>query len=94
MGHDVHIFVFSIVVGAVGVVGAVVVCLGVNGAGKTTALRILCGDELASSGQAVLAGMRMATHPDEVRRLIGYCPQFDALHELLTVRVSFFFFSI
>jgi ATP-binding cassette subfamily A (ABC1) protein 3 len=67
--------------------------LGVNGAGKTTALRMLSGDETPSAGRASLGGLDIATHPYEVRRLIGYCPQFDALFDLLTGREHLFFYG-
>ena len=60
--------------------------LGINGAGKTTTLRILSGDAIATSGQATLGGFDIMTQQPEVRRLLGYCPQFDALLDLLTVR--------
>mmetsp|Transcript_19382 Transcript_19382/g.36014 ORF Transcript_19382/g.36014 Transcript_19382/m.36014 type:complete len:1964 (+) Transcript_19382:180-6071(+) len=58
--------------------------LGINGAGKTTTLSILSGEFPPSSGGAWLAGKDILTHASEVRRLIGYCPQFDALFELMT----------
>ncbi|RHY28486.1 hypothetical protein DYB32_005940 [Aphanomyces invadans] len=60
--------------------------LGINGAGKTSTMKILTGDVLPSKGQALLGGFDILTHQLEVRRLIGYCPQFDALIDLLTVR--------
>eukprot|EP01047_Picozoa_sp_COSAG01_P024230 COSAG01_NODE_1491_length_10131_cov_5.872508_10_plen_457_part_00 len=60
--------------------------LGINGAGKTTTLNILTGAQLPSSGQAWLGGKDILSQQDEVRRLIGYCPQHDALLEKLSVR--------
>jgi len=60
--------------------------LGVNGAGKTTTLKMLTGDLLPTSGTAKIAGLDILEQQNKVRRLIGYCPQFDALLDLLTVR--------
>ncbi|ETW03049.1 hypothetical protein H310_05479 [Aphanomyces invadans] len=60
--------------------------LGINGAGKTSTMKILTGDSLATSGSAMLGGFDILSQQLEVRRLIGYCPQFDALIDLLTVR--------
>uniref|UniRef100_M4C4G7 ABC transporter domain-containing protein n=1 Tax=Hyaloperonospora arabidopsidis (strain Emoy2) TaxID=559515 RepID=M4C4G7_HYAAE len=60
--------------------------LGINGAGKTTTMKMLTGDELPTHGTATLGGFDILTQQVEVRRQIGYCPQFDALFELLTVR--------
>lgn len=56
------------------------------GAGKTTTLSMLSGDVLPSSGDARLAGYDILTQQPEVRRLLGYCPQFDALLELMTTK--------
>jgi ABC-type multidrug transport system ATPase subunit len=58
--------------------------LGINGAGKTTTLSMLSGEFPPSGGGAWLAGKDILTAASEVRRLIGYCPQFDALFELMT----------
>jgi len=60
--------------------------LGINGAGKTTSLKCLSGDVLPSSGTASVSGFDILSQQPAVRRLLGYCPQFDALLELLTVR--------
>jgi len=67
--------------------------LGINGAGKTTTLRILTGDELPTKGTAHLSQMDILTHQREVRRLMGYCPQFDALLETLTARQHLVLFA-
>merc|ERR1711871_534019 len=60
--------------------------LGINGAGKTSTLKILSGDQLPTAGTAHVCGMNVLDHQRAVRQLIGYCPQFDALLDLLTVR--------
>ena len=60
--------------------------LGVNGAGKTTALQCISGDVLPSAGTAKLGGFDVLDDQQKVRRLLGYCPQHDALLELLTAR--------
>jgi ATP-binding cassette subfamily A (ABC1) protein 3 len=59
--------------------------LGINGAGKTTTLSILSGDIAPTCGVAYINGLNIKTEQMEVRRLIGYCPQHDALLDLLTV---------
>jgi ATP-binding cassette, subfamily A (ABC1), member 3 len=41
---------------------------------------------LPTSGTATVSGFDILTQQPAVRRLLGYCPQFDALLELLTVR--------
>ncbi|KAG6615637.1 ABC transporter A family member 1 [Phytophthora cinnamomi] len=60
--------------------------LGINGAGKTTTMKMLTGDVQPSHGTATLGGFDILAQQIEVRRQIGYCPQFDALFDLLTVR--------
>ncbi|ETO09790.1 ABC transporter family protein, partial [Reticulomyxa filosa] len=57
--------------------------LGVNGAGKTTTLKMLTGDTHPSSGTAFIYGLPIENQI-EARRRIGYCPQFDAIFDLLT----------
>jgi len=60
--------------------------LGNNGAGKTSVLAMLSGDRIPSAGGAYLKGIDMISQQQRVRHLIGYCPQQDALFELLTGR--------
>jgi ABC-type proline/glycine betaine transport system ATPase subunit len=57
-----------------------------TGAGKTTLLSMLSGDTHPSSGSATICGFDVATQQPLLRRRIGYCPQFDAMLELLSVR--------
>ena len=66
--------------------GEVLGYLGINGAGKTSTMKMLTGDILPTAGSAHLGGMNILTQQRQVRRLIGYCPQFDALLDRLTVR--------
>ena len=66
--------------------GDVFALLGVNGAGKSTTLKMLSGEVLPTSGTATLEGLDILLEQAKVRRMIGYCPQFDALLDLLTVR--------
>jgi ATP-binding cassette subfamily A (ABC1) protein 3 len=58
--------------------------LGINGAGKTTTLQILTGAITPTTGTASLKGLDIRTQQQELRRHLGYCPQFDALVPTLT----------
>lgn len=58
--------------------------LGINGAGKTTTFKMLCGEIPPTSGDIYIAGYNIFTNLDKIRENIGYCPQFDALLDLLT----------
>ncbi|XP_059646285.1 ABC transporter A family member 1 isoform X5 [Cornus florida] len=60
--------------------------LGTNGAGKTTTLSMLSGEECPSDGTAFIFGKDIRSNPKAIRHHIGYCPQFDALFEFLTVQ--------
>nr|XP_022919055.1 ATP-binding cassette sub-family A member 3-like isoform X1 [Onthophagus taurus] len=53
--------------------------LGVNGAGKTTTFKMITGDVPISSGDAWICGLNAKTKMKKINKLIGYCPQFDAL---------------
>lgn len=59
--------------------------LGANGAGKTTAMRMLCGLSKPSSGSAMVAGFDIEKNPEAVKRSIGYMSQKFSLYQDLTV---------
>ncbi len=59
--------------------------LGANGAGKTTAMKILCGLSLPTAGEIKVAGFDVYTQRDLVKRNIGYMSQKFSLYEDLTV---------
>uniref|UniRef100_A0A8B9DR90 P-type phospholipid transporter n=1 Tax=Anser cygnoides TaxID=8845 RepID=A0A8B9DR90_ANSCY len=67
--------------------------LGVNGAGKTTTFRMLTGDTDVTSGDAVVAGNSILTDISSVHQNMGYCPQFDALDDLLTGREHLYLYA-
>jgi ABC-type multidrug transport system ATPase subunit len=66
--------------------GQILALLGHNGAGKTTLVSILTGMITPTSGTAYIYGKNIRTHMDEIRKIIGYCPQHDLLFDDLTGR--------
>lgn len=67
--------------------------LGANGAGKTTAMRMLCGLSRPTSGQATIAGHDIWASPEAIKKEIGYMSQRFSLYEDLTVRENIRFFG-
>jgi ABC-2 type transport system ATP-binding protein len=59
--------------------------LGANGAGKTTAMRMLCGLSKPTSGRGTVAGYDIARQSEQVKRHIGYMSQKFSLYEDLKV---------
>ncbi|XP_027756879.1 ATP-binding cassette sub-family A member 7 [Empidonax traillii] len=67
--------------------------LGVNGAGKTSTFKMLTGDTEVTLGEAWLKGHSVLTDLQAVHQHMGYCPQFDAITDLLTGREHLEFYS-
>jgi ABC-2 type transport system ATP-binding protein len=67
--------------------------LGANGAGKTTAMRMLCGLSLPSSGDATVAGYDIYRQTESIKKNIGYMSQKFSLYEDLTVRENIRFYA-
>ncbi|MBP1652427.1 MAG: transporter ATP-binding protein [Bacteroidetes bacterium] len=67
--------------------------LGANGAGKTTAMRMLCGLSTPSSGSATIAGFDVYKQTEQIKKNIGYMSQKFSLYEDLTVTENIRFFG-
>jgi ABC-2 type transport system ATP-binding protein len=67
--------------------------LGANGAGKTTAMRMLCGLSIPTSGEGTIAGYDIYKETEKIKQNIGYMSQKFSLYEDLTVRENIRFFG-
>ena len=67
--------------------------LGANGAGKTTAMRMLCGLSIPSSGSATIAGFDVYRQTEQIKKNIGYMSQKFSLYEDLTAFENIRFFG-
>ena len=67
--------------------------LGANGAGKTTAIKILCGLSAPTSGEALVANLDVGKYPDKVKEKIGYMSQRFSLYNDMTVKENFRFYG-
>ncbi|MGV7106140.1 ABC transporter ATP-binding protein [Flavobacterium sp. U410] len=67
--------------------------LGANGAGKTTAMKMLIGISKPTSGMAIVAGLNVAQSANEVKKNIGYMSQKFSLYDDLTIKENIRFFG-
>ncbi|CAN5217380.1 hypothetical protein BH09BAC5_BH09BAC5_17130 [soil metagenome] len=67
--------------------------LGANGAGKTTAMRMLCGLSTPTSGDAIVAGFDVYKQTEKIKQNIGYMSQKFSLYEDLTVMENIQFYA-
>jgi ABC-2 type transport system ATP-binding protein len=67
--------------------------LGANGAGKTTAIRMLCGLSTPTSGKATVAGFDVFKQTENIKKNIGYMSQKFSLYEDLTVKENINFYG-
>ena len=67
--------------------------LGANGAGKTTAMRMLCGLSTPSTGKAIVAGLDLFRDAEKIKKNIGYMSQKFSLYEDLTIEENIQFYG-
>jgi ABC-2 type transport system ATP-binding protein len=67
--------------------------LGANGAGKTTAMKMLCGLSMPTSGSAIVAGFDVYQENEAIKKNIGYMSQKFSLYEDLTVKENIKFYA-
>jgi len=67
--------------------------LGANGAGKTTAMRMLCGLSIPTSGEATVAGYDVYKRTEKIKKNIGYMSQKFSLYEDLTIKENIRFYA-
>src|SRR5574343_574081 len=67
--------------------------LGANGAGKTTAMKMLCGLSIPTSGNATVAGYDVYSQNELIKQSIGYMSQKFSLYEDLTVKENIRFYA-
>ena len=67
--------------------------IGVNGAGKSTTFKALTKDVLPTSGEITINGFNMQKQFGDIRKIIGYCPQYDPIFPTLTVAETIKYFG-
>ena len=73
--------------------GAIFGFLGANGAGKTTAMRMLCGLSIPTEGKGTVAGYDIFKQPELIKKSIGYMSQKFSLYEDLTIKENIRFYG-
>jgi ABC-2 type transport system ATP-binding protein len=73
--------------------GEIFALVGPDGAGKTTTMRLLCGLMDPTEGKAIVTGLDVKDHPDEVKDHIGYMAQRFGLYQDLTVQENMDFYA-
>jgi ABC-type multidrug transport system fused ATPase/permease subunit len=67
--------------------------LGLNGAGKTSTFKCLTCEIFPTKGEIYINGMELTQNFENVRNMIGYCPQFDAIFDYMTVYENLYFYA-
>ena len=67
--------------------------LGANGAGKTTAMKMLIGISTPTSGEATVTGLDVYSQPNQIKRNIGYMSQRFSMYDDLTIKENITFFG-
>jgi ABC-2 type transport system ATP-binding protein len=73
--------------------GQIYALVGPDGAGKTTAMRLLCGALRADAGEVRLGGLDVSRRTEQARALVGYLPQRFSLYAEMTVLENLRFFA-
>lgn len=68
------------------------VLLGVNGSGKSTTFKCLTNEYSPTSGSLMINGLDVQRNFTQVRSMIGYCPQYDAIFEWMSVEEHLWFY--
>ena len=68
--------------------------LGVNGAGKTTTFKCITQEHSATNGKIFINGIDISKRFNEISDMFGYCPQFDAIFEFMTVYENLEFYAL
>ena len=67
--------------------------LGVNGAGKTTTFKCITNEHSQNNGKIFIDGLDISENFSKLSQVFGYCPQFDAIFEYMTVYENLYFYA-